>query len=575
MAKFTINAVLLIAFSFGYQQLVRSKTIHDSLAELDRKVTNLDANFKEIIEEQFYRPRNYIGRFHEPWQVERYAFLKSFVEIAKIELSQYKRERRALLVAKNSIEKYLSNTTSETDSDHEVPMTKCLTDYIISRSILRAYDDDIGQHESRKKICIFAETYHTTNYLKAQARNYYIRLEDREALERRTWDNVYDALKTLRSVSDNMLKSDKSNSIEALILNIDSEYEVNDDPELMRTPIWIGQVILDIALTDIEATRRARVSKFQLDELDKMVIGLTMDHVHGFEESVVLSPMEHRIYHPRPTSRDLLLQMDWLQRVLSYDFDLLIAADFDDIPSRISREHGTYHARALSALLAKSYGLIYAVEKTMLRIMQKTILQYFVDGSKHLSTSLIENSNLIELIYQRSTQHAIETGLLRTLDIRKRIFLLLKKYEQQTYLRQLSDRFYQHIQMKKNKYAEAAEIGSQLLRKYNNDVLLVLSDTEVQNTLAAVDEIINKAIEHDGSRMLLKVGNVTEEDLGYFLRQNVGERVLHKIVERDEEMKSKGYQWSQSDVDSIAIKEVSGFEASQAQPTAPSKKLLQ
>lgn len=574
MMSVQIAALLLATLLVHYERpLVASDSVRDSQAELNWKITNLEAIFKDAIQEQFYKRRESSGGFHQTNEVKRYPFLQLFAEIGKIELAQYKRERKALWVAKVLIERYLTGPSAGLNG--RLPTTKSMADYIIIRSIMRAYQGDCEeQQDSRRRICLWAESFHMTEYMKARARNYYLRLRDRRAVARKASavkDNALEAFKT--EAAGHMSEEKMAEAVElvdVLIVEAEGEYEATQ-----QLPEIVGRVSHDIVQTDLEASRRAELCRFKLYKLDRAMPILTMDHVETFEESLLRTVPDPDMRFPPqrdPTPADLIREIDdQLDLELPARFIAFMRANFDERPHRLLEQHGTYHSLALSVLLAESYGLFHAAEKKVLEIMQATIWQLFIERSRQLNESLVKNSNLYQLILRRALQHAIWTGLLRTLNLRRQIYLMLSRYRHRDYVSRLAVSFYNEVGRRKEQFAELRATCARLLRQYENDVSLVLSEEQVQNTSTVVDQLINDAIERDGLVMLQNTNNslVTEIDLRHALRRAIGDEWFDKIVERDEEMKSRGYGFGQSEIDSVGIEDLLAFEDSQVPPTRP------
>lgn len=555
-------AVLLIAFLISHRQ-VRSDSIDSTHAEILRRIIELNSSFEATLQ-QFYKNRRDIGLFSVQTN-DHYADLQLFAEIGKIELSLYSRERKALIVAEEIIRRYFINTSL--GASDWLPRTKSSVDYIVSRLIQRALEDIlVGQDDSRKRIYFLVRRYGSTNPVKYYARNYYLRLRNRKALAKKAYTIKNETLERLKTDIKDMSEEEVTRMLEFidnLINEADSRYDATE-----QVPESIERFSRDLQLTELEALRRATEdvsARLDLAVLDKVTNDVMMEEVLTYEDALVQLPTDlSKMHIAEPSFNDLLQEINWRLHRLNWKFEDFISTEFYDAPEQMLRDHGSYHPMALSTLLAESNGLIYTAEKRMLRIVQDAIEKYFTqlpgDRSKQLIEPLVDNSNLAELILRRSFVHALGTGLNQTLGLRKQIYLMLNANEQQhTYLEELARKFYVSLRGKKERYVEAVEVSLELLKRYNNDVLFVIPEAQIRDTLAAVDRLIIEAVEEDDRAILQEIG-VDQLEPRQTLKLFIGGYMYEKIMTRAVEMKSKGFGYNQNQIDSISSEDLLRFE---------------
>lgn len=561
-----LSAVLLIAL--GHQVLADPTA---SLDEVRRKTIDLDTGFRESLQQLFYKNRQEIGRFEERTD-SKHAELQLFVEIAKIELSQYRQQRRALLVADDIIQRYFINTNETATA--WLPKTACSVDYIVRSLIGRAVDNvPIEQEHSRKRMYFLTGRYDSTTDIRYHARNYYLRLSNRNSLADKANAMRAEALDRLRTeVLNGMSEADGRailQSMDELIAQAEARYDAHP-----QVPESVDKVTRDIELTELEALRRTtRDDSFyrDLSELDRVTAVVTMSEVLTYENALILSPVDMSKMHvAEPSTNDLIQEINWRLHRLNWKFEDFITTEFFDAPKWTAGDRGPYNPMVLSAVLAESYALIHTAEKRMLLIVREAIKKYFTrllgDRSERLSDPLVDNSYLVELILRRSFAHALEMGFAQTVDLRKQLYLMISSRQgEQAHYQALTRKFYKSLKDKRARRAQAIQVSLQLLRRYRNEVSYVLPAAQVRDTMAAVDRLINDAVKEDDRHLLRRMGSDHDDEVDprYTLREGIGDYMFQKIMRRAEEARAGGHRFDPGEIAAVSEDDLERFEESQ------------
>lgn len=548
---------------------MRCNPIEESRLELQQRLVDLEVRFEQRMQDLFYKKRRDVALFYQDID-HSYPQLQLFVEIARIELAQHKRQRRALLVAdqllaKHFIEKYPTSAFRLRLARDR----KTLVNLIISRLVQRACEEDPNvEQQGRRKIYLLVRTYDMLTDVKYHARSYYLRLRDMRYLAEKSMSVVEQATERFKEdVFDQMSEEEVIEVLDFVdVLVAESEAEFDDSSDQQVSEL-IDKVQRDIDETAREAQRRALASSAAMDglQLDRLAENLLIEQVSGFERSTIQSAIGF------PTVQldlntiigEMLHEAEWRTDRLDWEFKDFIRIYFHYCPWRMFNRAGANYLDALSGLMAKSCAQMYAIEKRMLSIMHESLVQYFVDATKRLPESLVDNSHLIELIFKRSIKHAFELGWsFRTGRLRKEIYLLLKKNEGRRDHHRMANRFYEILNKQIDLDGEAEDAASRAMQRYIGDISFVMPRVQVHDIMLAVDSIINDAVEENNSIVeeRMRDEDVDMELEDYMLRQHIGTSLYEKIEKRIQRARASGLGCSEYEIDSVNAREMVKYE---------------
>lgn len=521
-----VIAVILLVFSLGQLKLVQPNPIEDCRAELAQRLVGLDAAFENLMERTFYE------KLDEARESSNLVMALIVAEIARFDLLQHRRERKALMIADDIIANHL--ITEASGPDDWPPRTASFANLTIARSIERACEAELdGEQFFRKRIYTFFDTYDNEEPIQELAFDYSLRVRDKHPRALKAQELMTNALERFRrDVTDRYSDAKVSNvlrSIDELIVAAESRLGPSNEVEVNK------QIFLDIKV--------ARRIPGHPISTERAIANVTMDEVAAYSEEYSLA-------------EGILQSIDEEVQTLEEEFKD-IAPRFLAEPARVASADPAgqldHPLLALSARLAEAECLIFVAVKKMSSIARDIISQYVIERSNEFEDPLIENSNLINLIWQRSLQHGYDYGLLQTVKLRKEIHIFLNTFQEHAYLKKLIRKFHSNLYERKRAFRRANLISSHYLDRYKEDVLFVLSDAQMQDTLRAVDKLITETSIAEGGPILQTV--FSDEERESVLRQAAGQTLFNAMMTAKTQ-----YELNQEEVESLDMGEVIAVE---------------
>lgn len=504
---------------------VRGDSLEALRAELGQRTTNLDASFKDKIHDVFYKSRQ------DAEETGNKAMLHFAVKVAQLELLHYIRERRALLIAGSIFLEHFSPPSSSI-FDNGLPKTKSLADLILYRLIQKTCEDEPEvEQDLRKTIHDLYHAYDPEEFVEDIAREHALRVEGRKARAVKAKAFTESALERVKTDLADQVTDQQvfniSKFVDELIYGAETRFALRPMAGLS------DRVSRDIA----EAARETWNYAIPNSRYDT-----TKDIVRAYETGVALSFKREIIFEINAELIDLEDDfMENIRHVFDIPHELAAASQTGDIP-----------LMAVSARMAEFEALLYAAEEKMKMIVKGIFTQCLIERNKELTDPLIENSNLIYLIWYRSTEHALESAFRQAINLRKEIYLLLRS-NQHAYIQRLARRFYESMKDKEQRCKEANVINSRFLKKYINEVSYVLSDRQIEDTLRVVDLLLQDA--------MTEVDSISMQDMD--LRQYQSHK-LEQLVGTDEFAKimaaRSAYQMDPDEVEALDMRDVLAYE---------------
>lgn len=541
-------------------QQVGADWVGESQRQIQRRIEEWNVSFKQAMQEHFYRRRDEYGYFLKV--SPRFAELQMFVEVGHIELIQYEYKRRALLVAKHIIDNYFAGPRPL----GPIPKTKSAVDYIVSLLVMRACEgeNELPDHQRHRMIIfLLAKYFYSQTTIKYHSRNYYLRLRNRRFVTgraRRVMEKAEKRFKHELSYLSQEAMPEVFQAIDALISEAESQC-VDDDPQVRDFVLDFQDDIDETAEEALKRSRRLNPGQLGPAGLDDDTKNFKFQDALDHEITVTEHPLGLvMVSVADPTPSEVVHQSGWRIDRLDWEFDDYIAKDFHDLAVKLHQEHQSYLPLALSALLAECSALLYATEARILRIATRRVEQLFITGTRPLSEAFVENSYLVELFVNRAAAIAVESGLVKTIDLRRQIYLMLTQHEELAYLKVMARKFYDILQEKLDRYRESDESGYKSLKMYRNDVSYVLPDFKFATTIAAIDKVINDAVERRqlNTAMRTMTDSLTLDHA--VVRHAIGEDLYNEIRRRSQEARAQGLAFSPEQIAAVDMQQVVQYE---------------
>lgn len=455
-------ALLLFTISIScYHQQVQSDPIEYILA-IGRKMSMLDNGLADTIQNMFYERGPVVPT------KDNYPMLALVAEIAEMEMSLHKHEQDALSNSALVIEKYMGDGVSDS-----------LIDLVVSRMIEQVSMSELDlEQDRRKKIYLLLRSYDHEPGVRKLALDYSSRVKAIEARALKAKALLDETLLRYQTEISGVHSDQKSTDPLQLVDDFIKETKASSVTPYQRDVLneWMSN---EIAQTFHEA--QGRVKQLPEDE----ITAVKMDDVLAYENSMARSHLDSvmdQSYHR-------LIQLD-------DSFRRTIKEVFYE-QQEMAKANGNRELMAFSARIAEAEALMYAIAERMLVIVREALKHYFVYRHRKLEGSLMVNSNLIDLIVQRSWELAIQIGFVQLEDYRKEVYVLLKKYEHSKQVKDLARRFFGGLRVRRREQARMRRDMAVTLKKYINDAMLVLPEPQV-SIPKDVDQFINEALaRHD------------------------------------------------------------------------------
>lgn len=529
-------AVLLTIFLNGRH--VRCDP-NEVIQELDQRMHHLVDDFRDDIQELYYAARQ------EAEASNNLPLIAVLVEAAKLELSQHQDEKESLSTARNIIQRYFLSSSSQYLHGWP-PETDSLIDLIIKRSVQRACESQIVDVlRSRQRLNLLLKRHGHQPGVRESATKCAQRIRNRKFRVVKARAIVQDALERYTQVAaPNFASADQPSEI---LETIDSLIDECKSQVSNLTPTDTSDHELQM---DLAATERALIGRVVRPRESK-VESITRDDLE-IQENLLIET------HQRAVLSDINHRLDLLKEKFAQNMRRLF---LDPVPQ--AEAEGNYPLMLLSARMAECEAIMYTAEYRMLMMMKELIRRLFIDMSEPLNETLVQNSNLIDLLIQRAVGFALETALKDLTDHRKRIYLRLLGYDY-GHLKDLARTFYLILKERKARLNKADADSLISLRRYRNELAFVLPDHQMMLiTLRTIDQLVDEAVKQGNIHIMRTNTSIPAslKDKNYLLRRFVGPDLMDSIISVQERTIGKvapevDPEW----IDSFDIQQVEEYE---------------
>lgn len=212
------------------------------------------------------------------------------------------------------------------------------------------------------------------------------------------------------------------------------------------------------------------------------VIGLVLIALSTYQRPVVSTPAEERLSEIDKSLHDSTIHFIEQMRKVFYT------------PRQVAEATENYPLLAISAQMAESQAVLYAVQARALFIARDLITTCFVDRTKPLNRILVASRDLINLLLQCLIAHSIENGLQAVEWYRKKIYLYLRHYESDPSVRQLVLQYSLIFANLQSRKVETGREFDEAFERYKYHSPILLFEQHENDTLQAIDDLIRDAI---------------------------------------------------------------------------------
>lgn len=525
-------ARFLIAFLIHtvHHQQVESQpnAIEVARNELDVKVGFLGASFAKNIVDIFY------DKAESAEAAENYPLLALLTEMARMHVSQHRREQNALSVANEIFDKYF--VRSHLEMHDSLPKTKSLADLIVCRVIQNACESEFEAEKNRRKriYSLFREHDQVTG-VRELAREYSARARDKKTRAIKSKERTEGALRKYQSdISDDDVFSDQASNTmrcvdELIALTRLSRPRGSRPMDIDGSPIMSDVIKIERKLVG----KVNRPSNFAVERIP-------MEEVAAYEQAQLRSHLESILVL-------INLKQSELDQILSRNIDEILFKQ-RQVLDKSAKNY--YPMLALSAELAEAEALLYTFQKRMLRVVDGVVRRYFLDRTSALNETLLENSHLLSALLLRADVCALEAGILRLEDQRKRWYLFLKAYDLDRDMVALARKFYVDLNQLQHRLAQINVETISMIKRYKYEVSFVLSEPHLSNTAKQVDELLRESIQRDYTAMM-RESSRTEVELDYLFEKYIGANVVKAIRSTEREAVGRVEQLDQDSIQSV------------------------
>lgn len=512
-----ILTVIFVIISATSQQ-VKSDSFRDSLDEVERKINDLDGGLEDHMEKVYHRNRRDL-EVAASLAARIWPDICLLADVAVLELLHYKRERRALEVAKDLVGRYIADTLPNPTSWPQ--RRRWLADHIVSRSIQRAFEA-ITAEEQERRIRLYAVGEHYLYQGRGGAhlsQAYFTRSKDRNAIAAKAKADLDKSFGNLQRYMGDIAAQRIADQVDVLVVEADS---LLDHTHL---PGYIDQLSWEIAHTErlCESHRSFWniTNRQEMIELDMNVQLATLHNVTEHETLLV------------PPSLVYITHIDDDMAAQRRSFEAVIMQEVFHEPQQTAEARGDMVLRALSARIAEARGMMYASERRVMRVTDRFLRDFFIDKTKRLPDILAPAEDLYEFIIDRFRIHALETGLVYSIRARKEIYLLAMQDPLSETAQELVNSFKGYLHYEYNYYHLLDRSCFRSLERYKYEMTPVSTAAQKSQFVRVVDTLIDEALSDDDLRMLpheqwLQLG---QEDMipTYMLRTFIGDGLFERI----------------------------------------------
>lgn len=504
------------------QEIVSSVGIASYLKAIDRELTDMHVAFEQSMNEVFYQQLLSEKAGSRP-------LLSLAVQAAEIESSMYSYERNMLFVVKDMILQQYDEFNRIFD------ITTVPIDIIKYRLLDYAIKTALHELSRRRKVMyLLFRRYDYMEVVKELASRYFALIDSHKikvnegrqslaALDREVSESLPEEMvPELMNYIDQMIEAASRNwfkiSVGMGAMDLMKEHV---DPILIESL----RIAKQKAAITVDSFSQNLIDSVSIDDVDtyemrKVRIG---EHAPGIEG--YLREIDDQI-----RELDEAFQRDF--EVLSYESQLSVY-DFSE----------DYALMALSAQMSELIALIYAGERRMLVIM-KGMLQQQVFTFDHF---LMVNKIPVEITMHRLTAYALENSLRRIEHRRRKIYIVLRRYDYVYGVKTLGRHYVERLYEKERKLANVRG----LIGMYKSEVAKVLPPELLSVLMNSVDNLV----EESASKW-----SVVSSEKGLLKSAGIPGPVLERIRDAKSKSYNKVLRPTQQSIDEIEPDKLRGYE---------------
>lgn len=263
----------------------------------------------------------------------------------------------------------------------------------------------------------------------------------------------------------------------------------------------------------------------------------------------------------------------------------------DELIASEGHLNGYYALKSVSANVARSEIVQHAIRHKALVVLRDLIRRYFVERSDKLHSMFLDNNaDLFKMIGHRVMLRALADELYNTVDIMKRIYLLLFKYcnrhtqpvgarnsnwivcEDEPELREIALYYFRDVDSERDKINLETSQLELTYKRYEAQALHHRSADQVEHTISAIDNIIDEAmgcgdcielneahVELDG---LYSMFRDNSDDLQTLIGRVVDARLLADVGAAEQSAAARLGEIGRDELRSVSMNDIANLRAS-------------
>lgn len=262
----------------------------------------------------------------------------------------------------------------------------------------------------------------------------------------------------------------------------------------------------------------------------------------------------------------------------------------DELIAEDSNLVANYALKSVSANVARSEIVQYAIRHKSLSVLRNLISKYFVDKSEKLHKMFLDdNTDLFKILEHRLLLRSFADELYGTVNLMKRIYLLLFRYcnkhaqaleaptqwivcEDEPELRELALYYFKEIDSKREKINLETNQLELTFKRYEAQALKSRSSDQVEHTITAIDNIIDEAMDcadcietnepHMELDELYSMFRDNSNDLELLIDQSVDRKLLDDVRAAEQSAQAKLGEFSAEELASVSLSDIANLRAS-------------
>lgn len=496
---------------------VASAEPSERIFELDDKLTRLERKFQNGYRKLFYGPQVTAE------QEQNYALLELAIEMVESDAILYAHQRRGLLAAQRVINDHFVTRIAPL-SPVLVPSSD-LVDMIIKRSIAQSIKSGFYAIEyRRKKIYLIAKENAAHPKVLALSRIYAWSTSATEGQETRATKEFEDLLNRYKEDVPFLWSAARLSQTLSAIDELIGRAAGQDLDEKRLLKEYIDPAVL----VELFMARHRTKDKFK-PLLPEQISSVSMRDIVVYEDKIIQESEGIGSY---------LKDLDGKLKLMDDVFDQTIQEMFYE-QQHMGITKSNYPLLAISSYMADTEALMYAEERRMLTVIRDLIEQH---EPEMFSKFLSFDKNLIYIIEHRLLMFAVERIIARATERKKKLYLMLRRYDSKDGIKELAREHIQHINSRKL-----------LLEQIQMSLHLYLRTIwgAIPERRRAVDHLVNLGI-------TLWSAGLEEAQL---LQTNLDPSLFRDLLRTRQRSFKKIYRASGASIDAVTPREIAEYES--------------